>query len=108
MKKKKTARDGINDRLTGSDAGADDYWVKLFGIEEVLSWIPVLLRQPNAILSIADLAFNDQSFSVVISNSMFKFLYLAMQQAEKWELVRISFDEAKWNFTHVSIAVDMS
>ena len=62
---KKTARDGINDRLTGSDAGADDYWVKLFGIEEVLSRIPVLLRQSSVILSIADLAFNDQSFQLL-------------------------------------------
>ena len=30
-----TARDGINDRIAGLDAGADDYLVKPFEVEEL-------------------------------------------------------------------------
>ena len=40
-----TARDSVEDRVTGLDAGADDYLVKPFDIQEVLLRIRVLLRR---------------------------------------------------------------
>ncbi|RMD68038.1 MAG: DNA-binding response regulator [Cyanobacteria bacterium J149] len=40
-----TARDEINDRVAGLDAGADDYIVKPFGIEELLTRLRVHLRK---------------------------------------------------------------
>jgi two-component system response regulator MprA len=45
-----TARDAVGDRVEGLDAGADDYLVKPFALEELLARIRALLRRslPNA------------------------------------------------------------
>jgi len=54
-----TARDAIEDRVLGLDAGADDYLVKPFAFAELLARIRVLLRRGRAeqetILRAADL-----------------------------------------------------
>lgn len=41
-----TAMDGVSDRVTGLDAGADDYLVKPFAMDELLARIRALLRRP--------------------------------------------------------------
>ncbi len=46
-----TARDAVSDRVTGLDAGADDYLPKPFAMEELLSRIRVLLRRRGRQLS---------------------------------------------------------
>ena len=43
-----TARDSIGDRVEGLDAGADDYVVKPFALEELLARIRALLRRSGA------------------------------------------------------------
>lgn len=40
-----TARDTVNDRVQGLDAGADDYMVKPFSLDELLARIRALLRR---------------------------------------------------------------
>lgn len=43
-----TARDALEDRVIGLDAGADDYLVKPFAFEEMLARVRALLRRPRA------------------------------------------------------------
>src|SRR5919202_4392705 len=40
-----TARDGVGDRVAGLDAGADDYVVKPFALEELFARMRALLRR---------------------------------------------------------------
>src|SRR5262245_58498717 len=45
-----TARDAVTDRVEGLDAGADDYLVKPFAMDELLARVRALLRRPGAVL----------------------------------------------------------
>lgn len=45
-----TARDAVEDRVEGLNAGADDYLIKPFATEELLARIRSLLRRPPATL----------------------------------------------------------
>ncbi len=46
-----TARDAVQDRVDGLDAGADDYVVKPFALEELLARVRALLRRTNGDLA---------------------------------------------------------
>ncbi len=63
-----TAKDDIRDRVAGLDAGADDYVVKPFSIEELLARVRAHLRRtheedPDA-LQFADLTLNQKTREV--------------------------------------------
>lgn len=45
-----TARDGVEDRVSGLDAGADDYLVKPFAMAELIARAKALLRRPGSAL----------------------------------------------------------
>lgn len=45
-----TARDGVSDRVAGLRAGADDYLVKPFAMEELTARLQALLRRPGSML----------------------------------------------------------
>ena len=57
-----TARDAINDRVQGLDAGADDYLVKPFALAELLARLRALLRRrpedAGEVLRFADLSLD--------------------------------------------------
>ncbi len=44
-----TAKDTIDDRVTGLDAGADDYLMKPFELRELMARVRALLRRPTAV-----------------------------------------------------------
>lgn len=60
-----TARDTIQDKVTGLDSGADDYLAKPFSFEELLARIRALLRRnsidKNNILKAGDLKLDTQA-----------------------------------------------
>jgi two-component system response regulator MprA len=56
-----TARDGVSDRVAGLEAGADDYLVKPFAIQELIARIRALTRrhgEPKGLLAYADLVLD--------------------------------------------------
>jgi DNA-binding response OmpR family regulator len=63
-----TAKDGVNDRVSGLDSGADDYLAKPFAFEELLARIRALLRRPqdatSPILKVGDLTLDPADYVV--------------------------------------------
>jgi DNA-binding response OmpR family regulator len=63
-----TARDSASDRLTGFGAGADDYVVKPFIVEELVARVRAVLRRLGrvpATLDLGDLTIDEASSAVV-------------------------------------------
>ncbi len=60
-----TARNAVNDRVRGLDAGADDYLAKPFAVNELLARLRALARRPAAslepVLRLADLELDPAS-----------------------------------------------
>lgn len=82
-----TARDAVMDRVAGLDAGADDYIVKPFAIEELLARIRSILRrvkpaEQKSILTLRDLEMDTNAYEVLF-------------EGNKLELTRKEYDLLK-------------
>jgi two-component system, OmpR family, response regulator MprA len=88
-----TARDAIDDRVAGLEAGADDYLVKPFALRELLARVNALLRRTKPVrdrLGYADLTLDLSSrsvtragASVTLTKIEFALLELLVRNAER-------------------------
>jgi DNA-binding response OmpR family regulator len=70
-----TARDTVEDRVAGLDAGADDYLVKPFALSELLARLRALTRRRSSktsILALADLSLDSQTHVVMRQHTLIK------------------------------------
>ena len=59
-----SARDRIDDRVKGLDAGADDYLTKPFAFSELLARVQALIRRAGGIVEPAKLSYEDLSLDI--------------------------------------------
>jgi DNA-binding response OmpR family regulator len=89
-----TARDGLADRVTGLDAGADDYLVKPFAFDELLARLRAVIRRryriQETVIRVADLELDTSArmvrragAAVTLSAREYGLLeYLALRQGQ--------------------------
>jgi two-component system, OmpR family, response regulator QseB len=72
-----TARDTVNDRVAGLDAGADDYLVKPFAFEELSARLRALARRtetgarrPDPVLAAGPIALDERSRRVTVKGKL--------------------------------------
>jgi heavy metal response regulator len=103
-----TARDTVDNRVEGLDAGADDYLVKPFAFPELLARIRALLRRPplqmGTVLQIADLEMDTakrdvrrNGRAIDLSPREFAVLEYLMRHPNQ-VLTRTQIAEHVWNF----------
>jgi DNA-binding response OmpR family regulator len=104
-----SARDEVDDRVKGLEAGADDYVVKPFALEEVTARLHALLRRrpatPDAALSVGDITIDPRSHNaqragrdLELTRREFDLLHLFMRHpGEVMERARLH--EEVWGYT---------
>ena len=105
-----TARDSIEDRVAGLDAGADDYLVKPFALDELLARIRVMLRRKsghvNNCFTVANLkvdcdtmkVFRDET-EIVLSSKEFAVLEYMIRN-KGIVLTREKIEQHIWNYDY--------
>ncbi len=104
-----TARDAVSDRVAGLDAGADDYLVKPFALEELLARVRALLRrsigpESSNLLRFADLVLDPSAHeakrkdrSLELTKTEFLLLELFMMHPKQVLTRSVIFDRV-WGF----------
>lgn len=115
-----TARDTVDDRVAGLDAGADDYLVKPFALKELLARIRALTRRSadvpkSPILQIADLTLDTLTRrvkrgnkTIELTSKEYAILECLMREPDHI-LTRTQIAEHVWNYDvlHHSNVVDV-
>jgi len=102
-----TARDSVDDRVRGLEAGADDYLVKPFAFRELVARIRAVTRRhqppPPAVVEVGDLRLDADAWTVTIAGQPvamtpkeFAILELLMQNAGRL-LSRSQIEEHVWD-----------
>ncbi len=60
-----SARDGVDDRVNGLQAGADDYLTKPFAFSELLARVQALIRRASNVVDPTHLIYEDLSIDIV-------------------------------------------
>ena len=105
-----TARDAISDRVDGLDAGADDYLVKPFALEELLARLRALMRRADpsggdsSVLRFEDLTLDPATREVKrgdrwveLTKTEFSLLELFLNHPRQ-VLTRTQIFEAVWDY----------
>ncbi|HVZ53564.1 MAG TPA: response regulator transcription factor [Pseudolabrys sp.] len=83
-----TARDSVEDRVTGLDAGADDYVVKPFAMTELAARLRALLRRPGqslaATLTVGNLCLDVGARQATVKGAV---LHLSAREIEALEIL---------------------
>ncbi len=104
---KLTARDSVEDKVSGLDVGADDYLTKPFAFEEFLARVRALLRRQTekktTVLKVGDLELNQLTHQVkragqeiVLTNKEYALLQYLMVHAGQ-VVTRTMISEHVWN-----------
>jgi DNA-binding response OmpR family regulator len=114
-----TARDAVNDRVRGLDAGADDYLAKPFAVSELLARLRSLARRPavalQPVLKLADLQLDPSTrgarrgtVEIALTSREYALLEYLMRNPRK-VLSRAKILGHVWNdeFEPVANAVDV-
>ncbi len=109
-----TAKDTVEDRVTGLDTGADDYLVKPFAFPELLARVRALLRREGNVrspeLTIADLVLNTvtrevwwKDRPVELTTKEYAILHYMMRRPNA-VLTRTMIEEHVWDYDFDSMS----